>query len=599
MPCCDVRSTPVPVNALDVLSFFIADVAGLFALSAVYLTTSRGLGWSKTSASFLMSAIEVARILFNPIAGAFIDQTSKKKTAITYSLAGTAVTFITLAAIKVPVVVSIALIMQGAISCMYGPGINALSLDVVGRDAFPARTMRNEVARHAGMLFANVLPIVLVSHVGYAGYFLVLAAMAPCAGVAAASVPDRMVPKRRESLSEISEREISGEATPRRKQKLSRSALVFQRDALLFLGGIAVFHLGNSAQLPALGQKFDALYHDPATRVVLFGTWPIDGLTGIGLCTIIAQLVMIPVAILVKWSSHPSRLGLKFSLLLSYGALPIRSMINAYSDNGYALLSGQILDAVSAGANGVLSVLMLEHLARASPEHFAFLQGLGYTMIGVGASISNILTATIIDHFGGFKPAYQTLGVIATIPLVLTLLLKELGNTSAFNKDPQTLYRLKWGCITVFGLCGSCTAMITAWYLHLKFEDASMAVAILFSWFIAGGEYVLQVPANRIGAHKAGLAPAQLRGVAELATLVAFLVFQSFVLKRPVLVNHVIGFGIVFFGVLIVLVGPWKSPVLFGKVIEDHEHSELAEADEDEKGEDDFDLREESMPLTK
>jgi uncharacterized protein (DUF486 family) len=152
-----------------------------------------------------------------------------------------------------------------------------------------------------------------------------------------------------------------------------------------------------------------------------------------------------------------------------------------------------------------------------------------------------------------------------------------------------------------------------------------MPVAILFSWFIAGGEYVLQVPANRIGAHKAGLAPAQLRGVAELATLVAFLVFQvgaakhhslhfplppcpsclvrsssqSFVLKRPVLVNHIIGFGIVFFGVLIVLVGPWKSPVLFGKVIEDHEHSELAEADEDEKGEDDFDLREESMPLTK
>ena len=63
------------------------------------------------------------------------------------------------------------------------------------------------------------------------------------------------------------------------------------------------------------------------------------------------------------------------------------------------------------------------------------------------------------------------------------------------------------------------------------------------------------------GANKAGLAPAALRGIAELTGIVAFLTFQALVLDRPVLPNHMIGFGIVFAGVLIVLGGPWGSPV--------------------------------------
>ena len=55
--------------------------------------------------------------------------------------------------------------------------------------------------------------------------------------------------------------------------------------------------------------------------------------------------------------------------------------------------------------------------------------------------------------------------------------------------------------ITVLLLSGSSLVMVTAWYLHLKLDYLSMPLAILISWLIAGGEYALQVPANRIGAH--------------------------------------------------------------------------------------------------
>jgi uncharacterized protein (DUF486 family) len=52
------------------------------------------------------------------------------------------------------------------------------------------------------------------------------------------------------------------------------------------------------------------------------------------------------------------------------------------------------------------------------------------------------------------------------------------------------------------------------------------------SWLIAGGEYCLQVPANRIGA-SSGLSAAQLRAIAELAILASFLVFNGAARHNP------------------------------------------------------------------
>ena len=109
-------------------------------------------------------------------------------------------------------------------------------------------------------------------------------------------------------------------------------------------------------------------------------------------------------------------------------------------------------------------------------------------------------------------------------------------------------------------LCCSCAIMVCAWYLHLKFSNWSASKAILFSWLLAGGEYCLQVPANRIGS-QAGLSAAQLRAIAEIAILLAFVVFQTRVLSQPLLWNHVVGLFTVLVGVLVVLGGPFSSPV--------------------------------------
>ncbi len=67
--------------------------------------------------------------------------------------------------------------------------------------------------------------------------------------------------------------------------------------------------------------------------------------------------------------------------------------------------------------------------------------------------------------------------------------------------------------------------MTFAWYGHLKhLGHRALWIAILASWGIAFFEYVLQVPANRIGATQLSLA--QLKVTQEVVTLVVFTVFS-------------------------------------------------------------------------
>jgi uncharacterized protein (DUF486 family) len=75
--------------------------------------------------------------------------------------------------------------------------------------------------------------------------------------------------------------------------------------------------------------------------------------------------------------------------------------------------------------------------------------------------------------------------------------------------------------------------MTYAWYGHLK-DQAHKAwyVAALVSWGIALFEYLLQVPANRIG-YAGGFTLAQLKITQEVITLAVFVPFAMFAMGQP------------------------------------------------------------------
>ncbi len=79
--------------------------------------------------------------------------------------------------------------------------------------------------------------------------------------------------------------------------------------------------------------------------------------------------------------------------------------------------------------------------------------------------------------------------------------------------------------LTVTLLAASNLFMTFAWYGHLKYLHASpWYLAALASWGIALFEYLLQVPANRIG-YADGINLAQLKILQEVITLVVFVPF--------------------------------------------------------------------------
>jgi uncharacterized protein (DUF486 family) len=74
--------------------------------------------------------------------------------------------------------------------------------------------------------------------------------------------------------------------------------------------------------------------------------------------------------------------------------------------------------------------------------------------------------------------------------------------------------------------------MTVAWYGHLKNLSASpWWIAALASWGIAFFEYMLQVPANRIGYTAFSLA--QLKIMQEAITLAVFVPFAMFYMNQP------------------------------------------------------------------
>ena len=85
--------------------------------------------------------------------------------------------------------------------------------------------------------------------------------------------------------------------------------------------------------------------------------------------------------------------------------------------------------------------------------------------------------------------------------------------------------------------------MTFAWYGHLKFKAAPLIAVILVSWGIAFFEYVLQVPANRIG--HGHFSAAQLKTIQEVITLTVFAGFSALYLGEPIRWNHAVGFTLI------------------------------------------------------
>ncbi len=106
----------------------------------------------------------------------------------------------------------------------------------------------------------------------------------------------------------------------------------------------------------------------------------------------------------------------------------------------------------------------------------------------------------------------------------------------SMNTQAMGFWPAAW---TTFGLLALSNVFMTiAWYGHLRnMQHKAWWIAALVSWGIALFEYLLQVPANRIG-YANGLTLAQLKVGQEVITLMIFVPFAVFAMNEPLKLDY-------------------------------------------------------------
>ena len=107
---------------------------------------------------------------------------------------------------------------------------------------------------------------------------------------------------------------------------------------------------------------------------------------------------------------------------------------------------------------------------------------------------------------------------------------------------------------TILLLLASNVFMTFAWYGHLKYKAAPLLIVILISWGIAFFEYVLHIPANRIG--HGHFSAAELKTIQEVITLTVFAAFSVLYLREPLTWNHLVGFALIAAGAAFIFRAP-------------------------------------------
>ena len=383
------------LRALDVVNFFLADVTGgLGPFLGVYLQQRH---WSPADIGIVMTIGGIAGMVVTVPMGAVVDGTRAKRAILAACTVAIALASLLILVASGVVAVSVSQIVSGVAGAAVGPALAALALGLAGQKGFAHTMGRNQAYNHAGNVVAALLAGGLGYVFGMAAVFGVLAAMGVLSIAALVWIDPRDIDHR--AARGASER---GDAS-------GWTALLTCKPLLVLAATLLLFHLGNAAMLPLLGQALVAhgVSH-PSTYT--------------GATIVIAQLTMVPMAILAAKLAETRGYWLVF--LLALLALPVRGAVAAYVDGPLGLGPVQILDGVGAGLLGVAVPGLVARILDGTGHVNAGL-GAVMTMQGVGASLSPALGGLLAGDFG-YSAAFVGLGAIALVALALWVLARPL-----------------------------------------------------------------------------------------------------------------------------------------------------------------------------
>jgi MFS family permease len=376
---------------LAAINFFLADVqGGLGPFLATWLT--QAAHWDPARIGLVMTISGLAGLLFNAPAGAMVDRSPRPRFWVAVSATATVAGTLALLPARGFIAVLAAQFAAAAGGALTAPALMALTLALVGKPRFPAQQSHNQAWNHAGNVAAAALVAVATVALGARSAFWVMGGMALASGLSLLAIPGSAIDMARASGRQ---RDAGSE---------SLRAVLADRHLLMLGTGLLLFHLGNAALLPLLGQRMATIGHGNATR------W-------LAICVIVAQVVMVPVALLA--GRVAVRLDPAWLFLASCAVLPVRGVLAALAHDPAWLVPIQVLDACGAGTQGVAIPILVANYTWGSGRTQTALGAVG-TMQGVGAALSTTLGGVLATRVG-WSAAFIGLAVPAVFALALAV----------------------------------------------------------------------------------------------------------------------------------------------------------------------------------
>ncbi|TCQ09522.1 MFS transporter [Sphingomonas sp. PP-CC-3A-396] len=399
------QSGKVPTRTLDALNFFLADVRdGLGPYLAIYLIAVRGPahGWNEATVGAILTIAGIVGLISQTPAGSLIDRAKNKPRIVMI-----AALLVTLSSISLPIVsgftaVAVTQSIAAIAGAVFAPAISAITLGLVGPKLFAKRVGRNEAFNHAGNAVSAALAGVLAWKFGPVVVFWLMGGLTVASIISASRLKN-------EDIDNAVARGLDcepDEGDEDCEQPSGWKALLENKPLMIFALTAFLFHLANAAMLTSVSQLLArTVGKDQATSLT-------------AACIVAAQLVMVPVAIVV--GRNTDRWGTKPLFLVAFAFLAARGALYTVSDNPWWLVGVQAMDGVGAGIFGALFPVVIADLTKGTGR-FNVSQGAVASAQGLGAALSATLAGAIIV-WAGYTASFLTLATIAALGLGLYVL---------------------------------------------------------------------------------------------------------------------------------------------------------------------------------
>lgn len=357
-------------RGLDALNALVASSqTGFGAFIAVYLTAQ---AWTQADIGQALSLGTIVAMLSQLPAGALVDAMRSKRLAVALGGVAVALSALLFAVSSAWLSVLGAEILHGFASCMIGPAIAAVSLELAGRGGLGVRLGRNARYASIGSAVAAVVLGAIGTYVSGAGVFWATAVLMALALLTLRALPPPG-PEPRATQLAAETRGLPGAIWA-----------LLNRRLLVFAACVGLFHLSNAAMLPLVANE--------VTRS-----------TGAGANLVIAACVVVPQVIVAGLSPLVGRTadtwGRRPVLLLGFAALPVRGVLLALNAHPAYVVLVQALDGISAAVFGVMLPLVAADLTRGT-RRFNLCMGLLGLTAGAGATLSTAISGLVADRVG-------------------------------------------------------------------------------------------------------------------------------------------------------------------------------------------------------